>query len=520
MGKQISYDFFYMFYINTVLLNVVFINSRAEIQTGYFKSGNYTWKEARNSCKLIGLFDKIKVSENDNRQYGWVDASVEYTPWVEYKKCFRVKQEYREKNKVVKYGNQLQECLQFCKDYTYIGLQQANCVCLSANETDIMKAVSKCPQRTTEPCKKDTFLYCANVKTSSDGFIIYKSGYINEQFGIGNCLGVSSIDGRSKYFQAYQCSYTFYSFCTKDSATFYIQAFNRSWISSTEKCMKDDNYNLISYNAYKKLERTDIGYFWLANIRRPIIQKGEDVNQTYCIAVKVAKKNHEVSWIVRPCIERFQALCDDTDMTSSYEIPATKAVTSSYETSSTITVTSSYETPSIITMTSSFETTYSITLNNSPGFEKKENKTNNLLLIALILTAVLTLAVIIVIIILCKRRTSLRSGHLPLVVPSNEVTYAHVNKPKKEKTPDHAGEQTRNNPADDTYDHMEHHRVSQNQIPTESNYDTMQSGGNEELENDYDVTGGTDRPRQIVVDDSAEYSHVQVEHHEIKDSPA
>lgn len=57
----------------------------AEIQTGYFKSGNYTWKEARNSCKLIGLFDKIKVSENDNRQYGWVDASVEYTPWVEYK---------------------------------------------------------------------------------------------------------------------------------------------------------------------------------------------------------------------------------------------------------------------------------------------------------------------------------------------------------------------------------------------------------------------------------------------------
>lgn len=93
--------------------------------------------------------------------------------------------------------------------------------------------------------------------------------------------------------------------------------------------------------------------------------------------MKVAKKNHEVSWIVRPCIERFQALCDDTDMTSSYEIPATKAVTSSYETSSTITVTSSYETPSIITMTSSFETTYSITLNNSPGFEKKENKTNS-----------------------------------------------------------------------------------------------------------------------------------------------
>lgn len=104
--------------------------------------------------------------------------------------------------------------------------------------------------------------------------------------------------------------------------------------------------------------------------------------------MKVAKKNHKVSWIVRPCIERLQALCDDTDMTSSFEIPATKAVTSSYETPSTITVTASYETPSIITMTSSFETTYSITVNNSPGFEKKENKTNSKCIVKWILCSI------------------------------------------------------------------------------------------------------------------------------------
>lgn len=99
----------------------------------------------------------------------------------------------------------------------------------------------------------------------------------------------------------------------------------------------------------------------------------------------------------------------------------------------------------------------------------------------------------------------------------NEVTYAQVIKPTKEKAPVHADESTRNNTADDTYDHMEHHRLSQNQIPTESNYDTMQSVENVELENDYDITSGTDRPRQIVVDDTAEYSHVEVVNQEVKE---
>ncbi|XP_052067443.1 uncharacterized protein LOC127706792 [Mytilus californianus] len=140
----------------------------------------------------------------------------------------------------------------------------------------------------------------------------------------------------------------------------------------------------------------------------------------------------------------------------------------------------------------------------------------DILMIALIITAVLLVAVTIAVIVLYKRRTPLRFAHRPLAVPNNEVTYAQVNKPTKEKTPD---DSTRNNTADDTYDHMEHHRLSQNQIPTESNYDTMQSVGIEELENDYDVTSGTDRPKQIVANDTAEYSHVEVEYQEIKDVP-
>ncbi|XP_076113585.1 uncharacterized protein LOC143081752 [Mytilus galloprovincialis] len=132
---------------------------------------------------------------------------------------------------------------------------------------------------------------------------------------------------------------------------------------------------------------------------------------------------------------------------------------------------------------------------------------NNIILISLVITAVLAIMVIIAVVVLYKRRTSLRSRHNPLV-PNNGVAYAQVNKPTKEKAHVHSGEPTRNNTADDTYDHMEHHRVSQNKIPNESNYDTMQSVGNGDLENDYDITSGTDRPRQIVVDDTVEYSHV------------
>ncbi|XP_063400068.1 uncharacterized protein LOC134684693 [Mytilus trossulus] len=123
MGTKISYAVYSIFYVSIVLLHILIINSKAEIPTAYFKRRKNTWKEARNSCKLIGLFEKIQVSNNMNGQYGWVDASVEYTPWVEYKKCYHVKQEDIAITTVVRYGNQLQDCLISCQAYAYIGLK-------------------------------------------------------------------------------------------------------------------------------------------------------------------------------------------------------------------------------------------------------------------------------------------------------------------------------------------------------------------------------------------------------------
>ncbi|VDI64445.1 Hypothetical predicted protein [Mytilus galloprovincialis] len=57
--------------------------TNAEISTGYFSDRNHTWKEAKGHCKIIGLLDKIQVQDSEER-LGWVDASAEYSPWVEY----------------------------------------------------------------------------------------------------------------------------------------------------------------------------------------------------------------------------------------------------------------------------------------------------------------------------------------------------------------------------------------------------------------------------------------------------
>ncbi|XP_071121248.1 uncharacterized protein [Mytilus edulis] len=473
MEKHISNAIFYIFYVITVLLNVLVINSEAELPAGYLTSRKYTWTEAKDSCIMIGLLDKVQVTDIGN-QLGWINAAVEYTPWVEYLKCNHVKPQYIAKEKSVPFGDQLLQCLQFCEEYRFIGLQQSKCACLSLSEIsgDTMKSVCEPKEMTT--CLEDQYALCAN--SSSEAFVIYKKVTINEDLQSGNCLNVFDYTGRTKLYQANPCESLFSPICTpEDSATVYSHSSSHVWIKSVNICSPD---NLVSYDVYKSLKTSHNGRFWLGNTRRHSMQQLPDVNvnQTYCIAVRIRKDDHKVFSFVRPCNEEYQAICAYTDITS----------------------TMSVESP--------------------PGLESKES-IDNVLLMALIITAVLAVSVLIVVIVLYRRRISLRSGHQQIPAQNNEVTYAQVNKPTKDRAPVIAGEPIRNNTADDTYDHMEHHRLSQNQILTESNYDIMQSVGNEELENDYDVTSGTDRPRQIVVDDTEEYSHVEgeVEYQELKD---
>lgn len=111
------------------------------------------------------------------------------------------------------------------------------------------------------------------------------------------------------------------------------------------------------------------------------------------------------------------------------------------------------------------------------------------------------------------RNSSSRIGSPSMTITNNQVVYAMVNKPKTtSKKQEFTGKETAGNTEDDeTYDHMEHNRSRQDQN-NECNYDTMQSVGTEKNENDYDMTNGKERDGQFMIDDSAEYSHVEVEH--------
>ncbi|VDI46192.1 Hypothetical predicted protein [Mytilus galloprovincialis] len=95
-----------------------------------------------------------------------------------------------------------------------------------------------------------------------------------------------------------------------------------------------------------------------------------------------------------------------------------------------------------------------------------------------------------------------------------EVVYAQAKKPSVKRE-----QSTSSQKSDDTYDHMDHRRLSQTHDPTESNYDTMRNIGNAgEEENSYDHVIGTNmEPTQVIVDIATKYSHVEVECNEVKD---
>ncbi|CAG2210890.1 unnamed protein product [Mytilus edulis] len=106
-----------------------------------------------------------------------------------------------------------------------------------------------------------------------------------------------------------------------------------------------------------------------------------------------------------------------------------------------------------------------------------------------------------------------------LAMVGKEVMYAQVNKPTVKREKSTSSQKSQPAASDDTYDHMDHRRLSQTHNPTESNYDTMRSIANAgEKENNYDHVTGTKMDLQrFVVDGASNYSHVEVECHEVKD---
>ncbi|CAC5387722.1 unnamed protein product [Mytilus coruscus] len=141
------------------------------------------------------------------------------------------------------------------------------------------------------------------------------------------------------------------------------------------------------------------------------------------------------------------------------------------------------------------------------------------IVIIAIVAAFLIVIVILVTVVLCKRKrkTQVPTSNKPLTMVGKEVVYAHVNKPTVKREKSTSSQKSQPAASDDTYDHMEHCRLSQTHNPAERNYDTMRSianGGEEE--NNYDhVTGTKMEPKRFVFDIATNNSHVEVEFHEV-----
>ncbi|CAC5420119.1 unnamed protein product [Mytilus coruscus] len=145
-----------------------------------------------------------------------------------------------------------------------------------------------------------------------------------------------------------------------------------------------------------------------------------------------------------------------------------------------------------------------------------------IVIIAIVAATILIVIFILVTVVVCRRKknTQVPISNESLAMVGKEVVYAQVNKPttvKREKSA--SSQKSQPTASDDTYDHMDHCRLSQTHNPTESNYDTMRNIANSgEEENNYDHVPGTKmEPERFVVDGASNYSHVEVEFHEVKD---
>ncbi|XP_052067422.1 uncharacterized protein LOC127706777 [Mytilus californianus] len=561
----------FVFHIGIVFLCIV-PHTRGEQTRVYSTNEEYEWFEAKNKCTL--LTNERNFSTSTTR-LGWTNFSAKYLPWVEYLGCFEFRdvERFYGLKKQVKKGEQLQECIVYCNGSQFFGLQESNCTCLhNNNRTDLYDYVKKpCDVAT---CSGDPFAFCAvggRMILSVYQKVIIDTNPKYKKDNIGNCLEYKKSNGN---FKANKCSTKLYPICFNDKENI-LKIGNK-----TESNWKDafNNCPFQYLASYRTVVAKGSAFhrdatFWLSNTRRWQRIKEYTKRPYFCVAAKI-KQNGVVETILRKCRDKLPGLCTGirkassgaSSVTSSTLSQNTKHLsrrihTSPFLQSSTLpgpTIAAFSRLPKS-TIVSIVESTTSLALQEttlygmqetlfprlqktlSPGFQETKSPgfletTSSALLesstavpgsdgviviIAIIAAVILTIIVISVTVVFCKRKrtTQFTVSDQPMANVGKEVVYAQVNKPTVKREKSMSSQRSQPAASDDTYDHMDHCRLSQTHNPTESNYDTMRSIANAgEEENNYDhVTGTKMEPERFVVDGASNYSHVEVEFHEVKD---
>ncbi|XP_063400073.1 uncharacterized protein LOC134684699 [Mytilus trossulus] len=109
-----------------VIIILLFDSLRGENVHISLTKTKHTWFQARDKCSLVGNVHTNITIRTLNSDLMWTGDSGKYLPWVEYLGCFGL----NEDRQLIGYktnvepGNQLKDCLLYCKQYNFIGLHQ------------------------------------------------------------------------------------------------------------------------------------------------------------------------------------------------------------------------------------------------------------------------------------------------------------------------------------------------------------------------------------------------------------
>ncbi|XP_076115596.1 uncharacterized protein LOC143083233 [Mytilus galloprovincialis] len=421
----------------------------------YLSTDKFTWLEGKENCQMASLEETRNISSSYTG-WSWVDVTGTYSTWVEYLGCFDVLEDKLDTSKLFLSGTTLLDCLESCPGCHFIGLQVKRCACLKNISLDGSSVNRECGVKMANKCLNDRQAFCASEDTDihTHHYAVYQKVSITTQT-IGECLSVSRGVPFLRY-TALDCLAELFPICLKDRYRndFYAQRTKKqTWIESFIECSPTflARHSQIPYDTPLDIN----GSYWLSNTRRFMTHDSVRKDPEFCMAVQV-QQNGKTKQYPSPCKTRLPVLCLGTKVDN-------------------------------------------------------RDTTRELLVTVLVITSVLTVVVASMIIVLYMRLRKRGSNAVHVPIDSGkEVIYATVNKPSKSPTNQ---EQSRKrtpgqSDSDETYDHTDHHRLSQNQSPNESYYDTMQGKGIED-ESNYDLTHEPDREKPVVVDDSTEYSHME-----------
>ncbi|XP_052066097.1 uncharacterized protein LOC127705788 [Mytilus californianus] len=284
--------------------------SKGEKDNAFITRNSFTWTEAKNNCTMIGQENYVNISSSIDQEL-WTDATVTYSPWIEYLGCSRVTNEIAGTPEYVTSGQQIKECLHICTKYNSIGLQQGRCACLQRLPPDNGDSDPDCESK---QCENDDNGLCVDDNDSGMYAVYSKPVFSRYDIRAGNCLSVVRNDIGGKGVDSYEAIP-----CDRHLLLVCQTGYNFD-TAGTDKYVWSQSFRCCSYGTLARysvvlnqtIQLKLSEHYWLANIRRPTFHFYSDPEPEpkYCGSAKISS-NGRLMKSVEKCDKRLPALCLD-----------------------------------------------------------------------------------------------------------------------------------------------------------------------------------------------------------------